>query len=52
MLTCYSIPPNCVFEIDDIEEPWNYNYKFDFIHMRMMVGTVSDWPHCFKQCYE
>ncbi|KAL2061573.1 hypothetical protein VTL71DRAFT_6950 [Oculimacula yallundae] len=46
------IPPNCSFEIDDIEEPWAYKYKFDFIHMRMMVGCVSDWPKCFKQCYD
>jgi len=47
-----STPPNCQFEIDDIEEPWTYRYKFDFINMRMMVGCVSDWPRCFKQCYE
>jgi len=47
-----SAPPNCQFEIDDIEEPWAYRYKFDFINMRMMVGCVSDWPRCFKQCYE
>ncbi|RDL41874.1 Uncharacterized protein BP5553_01853 [Venustampulla echinocandica] len=45
-------PPNCMFEIDDIEEPWTYRYKFDLIHMRMMVGTISDWDRCFKQCYD
>lgn len=46
------VPPNCMFEIDDIEEPWSYSNKFDLIHMRMMVSTISDWPGCFKQCYE
>ncbi|PVH70597.1 S-adenosyl-L-methionine-dependent methyltransferase [Cadophora sp. DSE1049] len=46
------VPPNCQFEIDDIEEPWEYKYKFDFINMRMMVGCVSDWPRCFKQCFD
>ncbi|CAG8957255.1 hypothetical protein HYFRA_00010677 [Hymenoscyphus fraxineus] len=46
------VPPNCHFEIDDIEEPWTYSYKFDFINMRMMVGTIVDWPKCFKQCYD
>lgn len=45
-------PPNCMFEIDDIEDTWTYNYKFDFIHMRMMVGSIDDWPRCFRQCYE
>jgi hypothetical protein len=29
-----------------------YSFKFDLIHMRMMVGTAADWPRCFKQCYE
>jgi hypothetical protein len=46
------MPPNCIFEIDDIEELWMYSFKFDLIHMRMMVGTAADWPRCFKQCYE
>ncbi|CZT49179.1 related to methyltransferase [Rhynchosporium secalis] len=46
------VPPNCHFEIDDIEEPWSYSYKFDLINMRMMVGCVSDWPKCFSQCLE
>lgn len=41
-----------MFEIDDIEDTWTYNYKFDFIHMRMMVGSIDDWPRCFRQCYE
>ncbi|KAL3426424.1 methyltransferase domain-containing protein [Phlyctema vagabunda] len=46
------VPPNCAFEIDDIEEPWTYKFKFDFINLRMMVGTVRNWPRCFKQCYD
>jgi hypothetical protein len=26
------------FEIDDVEENWAYNEKFDFIHARIMTG--------------
>ncbi|KAE9367287.1 S-adenosyl-L-methionine-dependent methyltransferase [Stipitochalara longipes BDJ] len=46
------LPPNCTFEIDDIEEPWTYKYKFDFLHLRMMTGSIADWQKCFHQCYE
>lgn len=46
------VPPNCAFEVDDIEEDWAYEQKFDLIFMRMMTGSLSDWPRCFKQCYE
>lgn len=47
-----SVPPNCAFEVDDIEEDWTYKSKFDLIFLRMMTGSLSDWPRCFKQCYE
>ncbi|RDW92533.1 hypothetical protein BP5796_01927 [Coleophoma crateriformis] len=46
------VPPNCIFEIDDLEKPWNFTYKFDFIHSRMMTGSFQDWPRFVQQCYE
>ncbi|RDW61386.1 S-adenosyl-L-methionine-dependent methyltransferase-8 [Coleophoma crateriformis] len=46
------IPPNLTFQIDDIEEPWNFNYKFDLIYARMMIGSLADWPRFFEQAYE
>ncbi|KAN0091873.1 S-adenosyl-L-methionine-dependent methyltransferase [Hyaloscypha variabilis] len=46
------LPPNCTFEVDDIEEPWIYKFKFDFLHLGFMLGSLSDWPKCFRQCYE
>ena len=45
------LPPNCKFEVDDAEEEWTYNQKFDFIHARMMVGAFKDWPAYFKRAY-
>ncbi|PBP24865.1 hypothetical protein BUE80_DR004213 [Diplocarpon rosae] len=47
-----SVPPNLSFEIDDIEETWTYSYKFDFIHSRMMVGSIGNWPKLFERAYE
>ncbi|KAH8654553.1 S-adenosyl-L-methionine-dependent methyltransferase [Tricladium varicosporioides] len=46
------VPPNVDFEIDDIEEPWTFSGKFDFIHSRMMTGSLQNWPKFFEQAYE
>ncbi|RDW56952.1 hypothetical protein BP5796_13019 [Coleophoma crateriformis] len=46
------VPPNVTFQIDDLEEPWTFNYKFDLIYARTMSGSLSDWPKFFQQCFE
>ncbi|RDL31152.1 S-adenosyl-L-methionine-dependent methyltransferase [Venustampulla echinocandica] len=46
------LPPNVIFQIDDIEEPWAYSQKFDFIYARMMTGSLSNWPKFFDSAYE
>lgn len=46
------VPPNCVFEIDDLTLPWTYApNQFDFIHVREMFGCIPDWDEFFRQCY-
>lgn len=47
-----SIPPNLTFEIDDLEEPWTFTQKFDFVFSRMLVGGFADWPRFFSQSLE
>ena len=44
--------PNVEFEVDDLEEPWTFSHKFDFIHSRMMTGSFCDWPRFFEQSLE
>jgi hypothetical protein len=48
------VPPNLIFEVDDAESPWLYNPNnpFDFIHMRDLGGSISDWPRLVQQSYE
>lgn len=47
------VPPNCKFEIDDIELPWTFNKNsFDFIHARDLLLSIKDWPRLVNQCYE
>ncbi|KAI1273554.1 S-adenosyl-L-methionine-dependent methyltransferase [Xylaria sp. FL0933] len=46
------VPPNCRFEIDDIEDEWLFSTKFDYVHGRHMVGSISDFPKLFKSIYD
>ncbi|WQF85851.1 Putative S-adenosyl-L-methionine-dependent methyltransferase superfamily [Colletotrichum destructivum] len=46
------VPPNCKFQIDDIEQPWTWPADyFDFIHIRNLEGCVSDWQAVYEQAY-
>jgi SAM-dependent methyltransferase len=47
------VPPNVRFEIDDMELEWQYgeNY-FDFIHVRCLAASISDWRLLLKQAYD
>ncbi|KAG6366362.1 hypothetical protein INS49_000539 [Diaporthe citri] len=47
-----SPPPNVQFEIDDLEESWNFSYPFDYIHALMMTGAFRDWPNFYRQAFE
>ncbi|KAF4829928.1 Secondary metabolism regulator LAE1 [Colletotrichum siamense] len=48
------VPPNCKFQIDDIEKmPWSWPAAhFDFVHIRNLEGCVSDWPALYTQAFE
>ncbi|KXH66190.1 hypothetical protein CSAL01_07632 [Colletotrichum salicis] len=45
------VPPNLKFEVDDLEQPWTFTQPFDYIHIRGMTSSVSDWHGFFKQAY-
>lgn len=51
-LTSPSVPPNLKFIVDDAEDTWLYQDKFDLIHARLMSGSFQDWPKFFRQAYE
>lgn len=47
------VPPNCKFEIDDIELPWTFEKNsFDFIHARDLLLSIRNWPKLVDQCFE
>lgn len=45
------VPPNLRFEIDDAESDWAYKFKFDFIHLRTMGGSIGDVSKLLRQAY-
>lgn len=47
-------PPNCVFEVDDVQREWTWRDPFDFIHMRQLLGAFSaeGWDTLYQQCYK
>ena len=48
-------PSNCKFKTGDIEsnEVWaGLADKFDYIHARLIVVGVRDWPRLVQRCYE
>ncbi|KAK3385223.1 S-adenosyl-L-methionine-dependent methyltransferase [Podospora didyma] len=45
------VPPNVEFLVDDLEAEWTYGRPFDFIYMRMLCGSIKDWPKLFNQAF-
>jgi hypothetical protein len=51
-LTKYRVPPNCQFELDDIEQDWAWKENsFDLIFARDLIVAVRDWPKLVDQTY-
>ncbi|KAL2205403.1 S-adenosyl-L-methionine-dependent methyltransferase [Sarocladium strictum] len=46
------VPPNCKFELEDCQLAWTYpDNSFDFIHARLMMGSIKDWNHFYSEVY-
>ena len=52
VLTFRRVPPNCSFEVDDVEKPWLWKEPFDFIHSAYLSHGIRDWPKYTKRMYE
>ncbi|KAM0499063.1 hypothetical protein ACHAP8_005767 [Fusarium lateritium] len=46
------VPPNCIFEIDDLEKEWTWTEPFDFVFARTMTGSFADTEKFIKNSYE
>ena len=46
------VPPNCQFEIDDMEGDWvRTPESYDFIHCREMLLAIRNWSRLLEQCH-
>lgn len=36
------VPPNCIFEVFDYDDDWTFGDEFDFIHVGVMIGCITD----------
>ncbi|KAH7190040.1 S-adenosyl-L-methionine-dependent methyltransferase [Fusarium oxysporum] len=46
------VPPNLKFEIEDCTQEWTYGpNSFDYVHMRYLYGSISDWSALFKEAF-
>lgn len=46
-------PPNCIFELDDVEEDWSFRREtFDFIYAREFLMAIRDWDRLIKQSFD
>ncbi|RSM06590.1 hypothetical protein CDV31_009019 [Fusarium ambrosium] len=47
------VPPNCRFEVDDINQEWTHpDDHFDFVHIRAMMGCIPDWTELFEKAFK
>ncbi|GKT49983.1 putative methyltransferase tdiE [Colletotrichum spaethianum] len=46
------VPPNCTFEVDDVEKEWTWTQPFDFIFIRSMIGSFSSWENIIAKAYQ
>jgi hypothetical protein len=45
-------PANMSFEVDDATLPWTWDKnRFDFIHIRYLMGSIRDWTALFKEAF-
>src|SRR5262245_14150944 len=46
------LPANCHFEIDDINLEWTWpDEYFNYIHVRMLSGSVPDWVEFYQKAF-
>ncbi|EXL64771.1 hypothetical protein FOPG_18975 [Fusarium oxysporum f. sp. conglutinans race 2 54008] len=45
------VPANLEFQIDDIDEEWNYSAPFTCIHSRMMNMSIQNWEDYLRKAF-
>ncbi|PQE24910.1 hypothetical protein CJF32_00007262 [Rutstroemia sp. NJR-2017a WRK4] len=46
------VPPNCTFEVDDYNQDFLDEDKYDLVHQRELLATVPDWLVFYKKIFK
>lgn len=48
------MPPNCIFEVDDVLQEWTWANPFDLVHMRILDAafTYEERGKLYGNCYK
>lgn len=48
------VPPNAIFEVDDFLQEWTWSVKFDLVHLRLMLGSMTpdETQSVYERCYK
>ncbi|KAK2739339.1 methyltransferase domain-containing protein [Colletotrichum kahawae] len=47
-----STPPNCRFEVDDVDKDWTWSQPFDFIFIRHGNSCFESWEKLLRKAYD
>src|SRR6201996_5073310 len=49
-----TVPPNCMFYVDDVESEWTFgpDEAFDFIHGRAIGGSIANFEILYRRIYD
>ncbi|TEA17987.1 putative methyltransferase tdiE [Colletotrichum sidae] len=45
-------PPNCRFEVDDVDKDWTWSQPFDFIFVRHGNSCFESWEKLLRKAYD
>lgn len=45
------VPPNARYELTDFNIEWGDENKYDLVHERELLGSVTNWPKFYERCF-
>lgn len=48
------VPPNCILEVEDVNDTWTWKKQFDLIHIRLLLGAFDDdgWANLYRKAFD
>jgi len=46
------VPPNVIFQVDDMEQDWTFRHRFDYIFARYLACSLKDYKAVIRRAFE